>query len=164
MRSSLRILVIFAAIFAALLLLHLPLLRLPYFWDEAGYYIPAALDFFQGWSLLPHTTLPEGHTPLVIVYIGLAWKIFGYSPLVARGAMTLIAAATVTTIYSSARRIANAEIAFWTALLLALSPMFFAQTTLVHLDLGAALFTTLAVLFFLDGRPWLFALAASLAV
>jgi 4-amino-4-deoxy-L-arabinose transferase-like glycosyltransferase len=164
MRSSLRILVIFTAIFAALLLLHLPLLRLPYFWDEAGYYIPSALDFFQGWSLLPHTTLPEGHTPLVIAYIGLAWKIFGYSPLAARAAMTLIAAATVTTIYSLARRIANAEIAFWTALLLGLSPMFFAQTTLVHLDLAAALFTTLAVLFFLDGRTWLFALAASLAV
>ena len=26
----------FAAAFAALILLHLPLLRLPYFWDEAG--------------------------------------------------------------------------------------------------------------------------------
>ena len=32
-------------LFAALILLHLPLLRLPYFWDEAGYYIPAAWDF-----------------------------------------------------------------------------------------------------------------------
>jgi hypothetical protein len=48
--------------------------------------------------------------------------------------------------------------------LLALSPVFFAQTTLVHLDLAAALFTTLAVLFLLEDALWLFALAASLAV
>src|SRR5919201_231364 len=34
----------FALLFTALFLLHAPLLRLPYFWDEAGYYIPAARD------------------------------------------------------------------------------------------------------------------------
>ena len=49
-------------------------------------------------------------------------------------------------------------------ILLALSPLFFAQTTLVHLDLTAALFTTLAVYFLLREKVWLFALAASLAV
>ena len=32
---------LFALFFAGLMLLHAPLLRLPYFWDEAGYYIPA---------------------------------------------------------------------------------------------------------------------------
>ncbi len=28
------------------MLLHAPLLRLPYFWDEAGYYVPAARDLY----------------------------------------------------------------------------------------------------------------------
>ncbi len=37
---------IFPVIFAALYLTHWSLLRLPYYWDEAGYYIPAAWDFF----------------------------------------------------------------------------------------------------------------------
>ena len=59
---------------------------------------------------------------------------------------------------------ASREIAAWSALLLALSPLFFAQCTLAHLDLAAALFTTLAVLFLLGDQLWLFALAASLAV
>ena len=36
--------VLFALIFAVLLLLHAPLLSLPYFWDEAGYFVPAARD------------------------------------------------------------------------------------------------------------------------
>ncbi len=164
MRFPLKAIFVFAATFAVLILLHLPLLRLPYFWDEAGYYIPSALDFYRAWSLNPHTTLPEGHPPLVMIYIGLAWRLLGYSAWVARSAMTLIAAATVASLYVLARRISNPEIAFWSALLLALSPLFFAQTTLVHLDLAAALFTTLAILFLLEDQFWLYALAASLAV
>ena len=36
---------IFPVIFVALYMSHFPLLRLPYYWDEAGYYIPAAWDF-----------------------------------------------------------------------------------------------------------------------
>ena len=44
----------FALIFTALFLTHLPLLRLPYFWDEAGYFIPAARDLLLTGSLIPH--------------------------------------------------------------------------------------------------------------
>ena len=154
----------FLATFAALLLLHRSLLRLPYFWDEAGYYIPAALDFYRSGLLIPKSTLPTGHTPLVMVYLALAWRVFGFSPPVTRAAMTLIAAATVATLYMLGRRVASREIAAWSAVLLALSPLFFTQSTLAHLDLAAALFTTLAVLFLLGDRLGLFALAASLTV
>jgi 4-amino-4-deoxy-L-arabinose transferase-like glycosyltransferase len=164
MRFSFKALLVFLAIFAALLLLHLPLLRLPYFWDEAGYYIPAALDFYRWWLLIPKTTRPIGHTPLVMIYLGLVWRLFGYSTWASRAAITLIATATVTSLYALGRRVANREIAVWSALLLALSPLFFAQSTLAHLDLPAALFTTLALLFLLGDQLWLFALAASLAV
>ena len=66
-------------VFFGLLWLHYPLLHLPYFWDEAGYYIPAALDFYRSWLLVPQSTLPTGHTPLVMVYLALAWRVFGFS-------------------------------------------------------------------------------------
>ncbi|MGH9651683.1 MAG: ArnT family glycosyltransferase [Terriglobales bacterium] len=153
-----------AGVFAVLLLLHSPLLGLPYFWDEAGYYIPAALDIYNGWRLVPESTLPTGHTPLVMIYLALAWKLFGFSPLVTRTAMTLIAAATVAATYALARRVTDREPAVWAAALLAISPMFFAQSTMVFLDLPAALFTTLAVITLLDGRMLTFAATASLAV
>jgi 4-amino-4-deoxy-L-arabinose transferase-like glycosyltransferase len=164
MRPSSKSILGILIIFAGLILLHLPLLRLPYFWDEAGYYVPAALDFYRSGLLIPASTLPVGHTPLVMVYLGVVWHIFGYSPWVTRAAMTLIAAAAVAALYTLGRRVTTREIAAWSAILLALSPLFFAQTSLVHLDLAAALFTTLAVLFLLDDRIWLYALAASLAV
>jgi len=35
---------VFAVIFGGVFLLHVPLLQLPFFWDEAGYYVPAARD------------------------------------------------------------------------------------------------------------------------
>jgi 4-amino-4-deoxy-L-arabinose transferase-like glycosyltransferase len=164
MRSFLKVLLVFLATFAVLILLHWPLLRLPYFWDEAGYYIPAALDFSRAWLLIPKSTLPEGHPPLVMIYLGLAWRVCGYSAWITRAAMTLIATATLAALDALARRVASREIAIWSVLLLALSPLFFAQSTLAHLDLAAALFTVLAVLFLLGDQAWLFVLAASLAV
>jgi 4-amino-4-deoxy-L-arabinose transferase-like glycosyltransferase len=159
-----RVLLAILAVFAALLLLHVPFLSLPYFWDEAGYYVPAALDFYHSWELIPVSTLPTGHTPLVMVYLALAWHAFGFSTLVTRAAMLLLAAASVTSLWALARRVAGREAALWSATLLALSPMFFAQSSLVYLDPAAALFTTLAVLALLERRLGWFALTASLAV
>jgi 4-amino-4-deoxy-L-arabinose transferase-like glycosyltransferase len=150
--------------FALLLLLHSPLLHLPYFWDEAGYYVPAALDIYHNWQLVPQSTLPVGHTPLVLVYLALVWHVFGFSPLVTRVAMIFIAVATVAATYTLARRLLSREAALWSAALLALSPMFFAQSSLVFLDLPEALLTTLCLLALLEGRMLMFALAASLAV
>src|SRR5664279_2222736 len=54
----------YALIFTFLFVTHAPLLRLPYFWDEAGYFIPAARDLLLTGSLIPHTTLSNAHPPL----------------------------------------------------------------------------------------------------
>jgi 4-amino-4-deoxy-L-arabinose transferase-like glycosyltransferase len=152
------------AAFTVLVFLHLPLLRLPYFWDEAGYYIPAAMDFFHYGRLIPSSTLPNGHTPLVIIYLAMAWRAFGFLPLVTRTAMIAVAAGTLAGLYELSRRVASREIRCWSVLLLALSPLFFAQSTLAHLDLAAGLFTLLALLALLDGHHWMFALASTVAV
>lgn len=164
MRHCARLAALVFSIFVFLLILHLPFLRLPYYWDEAGYYIPAALDFMRHGLLIPRATLPSGHTPLVMVYLGVLWRIFGFSPAITRAAMILVAAVTVTAAWALGRRVAGSEAGIWAAMLLAISPLFFAQSSLVFLDLAAALFTTLALLFALN-RHWAgFALTASLAV
>jgi 4-amino-4-deoxy-L-arabinose transferase-like glycosyltransferase len=161
-QSSIAWLVI--PIFAVLLLLHLPLLRLPYFWDEAGYYIPAALDFYHHALLIPLSAVPSGHTPLIMIYLGVVWHLFGFSPVTTRAAMLLIAAATVLATYALAREVCSRETALWSALLLVLSPLFFAQSSLVFLDMAAACFTLLAVFFLLRERWGLFALSGIAAV
>ena len=69
---------IFPVVFAGLYLSHFTLLRLPYYWDEAGYYIPAAWDFFRTGSLIPVTTLTNAHPPLPSIYLALWWKFSGF--------------------------------------------------------------------------------------
>src|ERR1700723_3912289 len=61
---------LFALFFVGLMLLHAPLLRLPYFWDEAGYYVPAARDLFLTGTLIPHSTVSNAHPPLVMAWLG----------------------------------------------------------------------------------------------
>src|SRR3954463_11491980 len=96
-----------AMIFAGLLLLHLPLLRLPYFWDEAGYYIPAARDILLHFQLIPTSTLTNAHPPLVMLWLALWWKIFGYHIFVARLAMLLVASFALLGVFRLARQVAN---------------------------------------------------------
>jgi Dolichyl-phosphate-mannose-protein mannosyltransferase len=130
--------VVLLVIFAALFLLHLPLLRLPYFWDEAGYYIPAARDLLLTGSLIPHSTPSNAHPPLVMGYLAAWWKIAGFSPFVTRTAMLLVAAFSLLGVFRVGRRVASLQVAVAATACTALYPVFFAQSTLAHVDLAAA--------------------------
>src|ERR1700744_5641126 len=94
--------VVLAAAFAAVLAAHASLLRLPYYWDEAGYYIPAAFDFFRTGVLIPYSTLTNAHPPLPAVYLAVWWKLFGFSPLITRSAMCFMAAVMLTAVWKIA--------------------------------------------------------------
>ena len=128
----------FVLLFAVIFLLHLPLLHLPYFWDEAGYYVPAARDLLLTGSVIPHSAPSNAHPPLVMAYLAAAWKIFGYSPLVTRTAMLLIAAFTLLGVFRLARRVTNEQVAIAATACTALYPVFFAQSSLAQVDLAAA--------------------------
>jgi hypothetical protein len=130
--------VVFAALFIFILLLHLPLLRLPYFWDEAGYYVPAARDILLTGSLIPHSTVSNAHPPLVMAWVALWWKAVGFAPLVTRTAMLVLAAFSLLGVFRLAERVANTQIAIASTLSTALYPVFFAQSSLAQVDLAAA--------------------------
>ncbi|MBZ5570201.1 MAG: glycosyltransferase family 39 protein [Acidobacteriia bacterium] len=138
--------------FAALLVTHFPILRLPYFWDESGYYIPAARDLLLSGSPIPHSTLSNAHPPLLMAYLAAAWKVFGYSPQTTRAAMLLVAAFTLLGIYRLARRVANTEVALASVVCTALYPVFFSQSAMAHLDLAAACLIIWGLGFYLDQR------------
>src|SRR5690349_23898119 len=122
--------VIFAVIFAAVFLMHAGLLRLPYFWDEAGYYVPVARDLLLTGSFIPHSTPSNAHPPLVMAYLAACWKLFGFSPFVTRTAMLGFAAFALLGVYRLALRVANRPIAIASTLCTGLYPVFFAQSTL----------------------------------
>jgi hypothetical protein len=146
---KLRTPLVFLLVFVALLLTHLTLLRLPYYWDEAGYFIPAARDIYTDGSFVPHSTLSNAHPPLVMTYLALAWKFFGFRIAVARVAMLAVAALALAGVHALAARVANARVAIATVLCTALYPVFFAQSSLAHLDMMVAALTMWGLVFYL---------------
>ena len=147
---------IFFGLFALLLFLsHLPLINLPYFWDEATQYIPTALDLFHDGAWIPHSVTPSVHPPGVMAYLAVFWKIAGCNPVVTRSAMLLLASLGVLAAFLLAialLRESRGTPALLAAALLCASPVFFAQAMLAQLDMPAMVFTTLALLLFLQNK------------
>jgi hypothetical protein len=135
--GRLHTLYLFAIFAVVLVAAHAPLLRLPYFWDEAGYYVPAARDLLSG-SLIPHSTPSNAHPPLVLAWLALCWKIFGFHPAVTRSAMLLLAAFSLLGFYRLALTVSNFYVAASATFLTAIYPVFFAQSSLAQVDLPAA--------------------------
>ncbi len=160
-----RLFLLFALFFAGLMLLHAPLLRLPYFWDEAGYYVPAARDLFLTGTLipLPQSTPSNAHPPLVMAWLALAWRVAGYSTLVTRTAMLGLSAFSLLGWFRLSRIAANLPVAWATTALLALYPVWFTQSSLAQVDLPAAGFTFWALAAYIEDRPWKQVLWFSLA-
>jgi Dolichyl-phosphate-mannose-protein mannosyltransferase len=151
-------------LWAGVWLLHFPLLHLPYYWDEAGYYIPAAYDFFRTGTLIPFSTLSNAHPPLPSILLAACWKLFGFRPFVTRTAMCFFSALALTAVWRLALATrCRKPVAAATVMLTGLYPVFFAQSSLAHADMFAAPATLWALVFFLESRLGLTVLCFALA-
>lgn len=160
---------IFFFLFAAILLLgHLPLLGLNYFWDELEQTIPSALDVFHSGALIPYSASPIIHPPGILLYLAAFWKLAGYHPATTRSAMLLLSAVGLLAAFLLSIELSKDNSrgapAFLAVGLLICSPLFFAQSLLANLDAPAMVFTALALLLFLQNRMALCAAACVLLV
>lgn len=155
---------IFPVVFVVIFILHGPLLRLPFFWDEAGFYVPAAYDLAHYHTLIPRTTMDTGHPPLPAAYLALWFTLSGWKPAVARIAQLLLAAWALTNVFLLARRIAGTGVAVASTIATAVYPVFFVQSSLAHADLAAAALTLWGIRLVVEERLWRSQLAFSLAV
>ncbi len=150
-----RYLLIYALVAAVLILAHGPLLELPYYWDEAGQFIPAATDLYTSGSWISHSATPNVHPPGVMVWLALAWHLFGFAIVTTRLAMLVLAAFGVLTAFLLSIELSRGSPgtpAFAAAMLLCLSPLFYAQSMMALLDMPAMAFTSLALLLFLQNK------------
>src|SRR5271170_5152466 len=136
--------------FVAIYLSHYRLLRLPYFWDEAGYYIPAAWDFFRAGTLIPQTTVTNAHPPLPSLILAAWWHLSGFVVSGTRTLICMISAAALLGVYKLAKTLAGSATAAVTTLLTAIYPVWFAQSTLAHADIFAAAFTLWGLAYYFD--------------
>ncbi len=153
-RTPLSVPLLFAPVFAAVYLLHLTLLRLPYFWDEGGYYIPAAWDFFRLGTLIPDSTVRNAHPPLPSILLAAWWKLMGFHVLSTRILMCLITTAALLAVFRIARTLLGDLAGLTVMVLTAIYPIWFAQSTLAHADMFAAAFSLWAIAFHISGRCW----------
>jgi 4-amino-4-deoxy-L-arabinose transferase-like glycosyltransferase len=156
---------------STLLLIHTPFLKLPFFWDELGQFVPAALDILRTGAWIPHSATPNVHPPGVMAYLAAVWSLTGYSIPATRIAMLLLASLAVLVVFLLAIELARTVSrtvtgvpAFVVVLLLSISPLFFAQAMMAQLDMPAMLLTCLALLLFLQDRFLLSAAACTLLV
>ncbi len=157
LRFTALLLLLFALEVAA----HGPLLRLPYYWDEAGYYIPAAFDFFRTGTVIPFSTLTNAHPPGLSLYLAGAWKLFGFAPVTTRVSMCFAAALGLLAVYRLGRdALENRTAAAAVMVLTAVYPVWFAQSSLAHADLLAAAATLWGLVFSLAPRRNWWAAAA----
>lgn len=142
--------ILFILFFAAVALGHFTLLHLPYFWDEGGYYIPAALDFYHTGQLVPNFT--NAHPPLPNIFLGTLWHMVGFHILATRLLVAAFAAAGLLAIFRLTQRLLDGPAAIAVTLLTAVYPIWFAQSTLAHADIFAAAFTLCAFAIYLPAQ------------
>jgi len=147
---------IFFLFFAApLFAAHLPLLNLPFFWDEHGQFVPTALDLLRTGAWVAHSTVPNVHPPGVEAYLVLWYKLFGYSIVITRVAMLALASFGILFTFLLAIELSKGTRgapAFIAPVLLLASPLFFTQSMMAQLDMPAMVLTLLALLLFVKGR------------
>jgi 4-amino-4-deoxy-L-arabinose transferase-like glycosyltransferase len=143
---------LFPLFFVAVYLSHYTVLRLPYFWDEAGYYIPAAWDFYRTGSLIPQTTLTNAHPPLPSILLAAWWHLSGYVVSGTRTLICMITAAALLAVYKLGRTLLTTPATIALVILTAIYPIWYAQSTLAHADIFAACFTLWGLALYFDTK------------
>ena len=146
-------LLVTAAIALFVFLSHASFLKLPFYWDELGQFVPASLDLFHTGSWIPHSTVANIHPPGLMAYLAAVWSLAGYSIAATRLAMLgLGAAGAVITFRLAIRMGLPWNAAILAAGFLATCPLFFAQSMMAELDMPAMVFLVLALDRFLEDR------------
>jgi hypothetical protein len=98
-----------------------------------------------------------------MAWLAFWWRVFGFAPLVTRTAMLVLAAFSLLGVFRLAEVVSNKSVAVSSILLVAAYPVFFAQSSLAHVDLAAAGFIFWGLAAYLEGRGFSTALWFSLA-
>jgi len=154
-----------AAIVLFVFLSHAAFVKLPFYWDELGQFVPASLDIFRSGAWIPRSTVPNVHPPGVMAYLAGVWSFTGYSIAATRLAMLALAAAgAVITLRLAGIMGLSRGAAILATGLLTISPLFVAQSMMAELDMPAMVFFALALLLFLEDRIPAAALACTALV
>ena len=143
-------------------------IMLPYFWDELGVYSRAALYMFDHQiSLMPNalpSELSRGHPLLCAAIFGLGYKIFGSDVWAGHLTALLFSCGLLYLLYRFAKDFFGHKTATLACVLLAVQPVFIAQSSMVLPEIMLAFFCTAALYAYVSERFILLALFSTLAI
>jgi len=151
-----------------LLVVQVPNLSLPYFWDEAWSYMTGINKMAEvGPSLLPGA-LPidycKGHPQFFFFLASLWMKLSGGSVAAMRLLPLLFSIGLLVAVYVGLYKIANWQSALFASALISVESMFLAQSIFLLPEMLLALLLVLSFFFFISKKYLLYALSASVMV
>lgn len=156
-------------LFLILLILKLPILGMPYFWD--GIVWIQSAEWISNNNLNPILPMSEaqggldtGHPPLVLMSLAIAFSLLGHSLIIAHLVMIVFAFLTLYFTYLLGTSLYNKKTGFIAVALLLVSPLFFAQIGIINLDLPLAAFTMMTLYFALRNKFVAYLISGSLLV
>ena len=158
--------VLLGMLLAATVALKWPVLSLPYHADEIVYVHGAHYLSEVSWlRILPGLHPPEafhGHPPLTYLVLSIGYRLLGDVPRT--GHLVILGFSLVTLIYTYrlGALLAGERAGLIAAALLLATPMFFAQSVLVHGDMPVAAAGTAVLFYFLRRQTTAYLVAASL--
>ncbi len=140
----------------------------PYFWDELGVYSRAALYMFDHQiSMMSNAIPPElsrGHPLLCTVIFAIGYRIFGPHVWAGHLVALLFSCGLLLVLYRMGRDFFNHAVGLLSCALLAVQPVFIAQSSMVLPEIILAFFCTVAIYAYMKERFLQVALFSTLAI
>jgi 4-amino-4-deoxy-L-arabinose transferase-like glycosyltransferase len=130
--------------FLLVFLSKLPVINMPFHWDDLGGYINFALNIYRGIEMFPLV-----HPPFFFYLLALVWSIFGYSIWISHLVVILFSFLGVYFTYLLGTELKDSKTGFIAALFLFFSPLYFAQSGTLNLDLPLTSLIVATLYFFL---------------
>lgn len=147
-----------------LFLLKLNVLRLPYFWDDFNYVIPA-VDYVFREQITPFLwEYGLGHPPFFYIFSGIIFRVFGDSLIVSHLIILIFSFLSLFFTYLIGKELFNRKIGVLSSLVLLFTPIFFSFSGLFNLEMPLTAFIIMATYFSIKNKHLLYALFGSLAV
>lgn len=137
---------------AAVCFVKFKFLNMPLFWDELGVYGQGAIYMAENkLSLMPNSMDPNisrGHPLLMFFLFGGVFKLFGLKLAAGHGLALIISVALLACTNTISKTFMSPLQSFLAALLVAVQPIFLAQSTLILPEVPLALLALLSIYFF----------------
>jgi len=149
-----------------LVILKLPHLNIPYYWDEAYPFSHAVSAMYEnGPRLLPDaidTELSKGH-PLLFYFLAALWmKVFGTSLIAVKSFPMLLSVALLFAVYGTGKKLVSKSVGIVAALFVAVMSVFYVQSSFLVLEVQVTLLTIGAFYFWLKDKYLLYIISGSM--